>query len=671
MQLSFRTKYLSIDGFPTTELPTFTVVIGINGAGKTHLLRAIKTGAIQNSLTPPPQSRSPAMLIHSQNGIILLSKDGVPEFENDSQAIVRSSQSTISHYTSAINQSRNSPFKPFEIVRGQMLQSVTGKLVKVLGDGANVISGKDPWRLGIDNLTDVLSTAGHSVPEELAELFDEARLDIFDQGRFPDPDKGHFVSEVNRAARILEKDPLLVTEYDTASLPHWGGTSQFAADMAMVFGRYRDARLKNQLQSLKDEEESTSLAYSKEEFERYHGVPPWDLLNDLLRSLELPVRVIRPNLHSFDDVHLLLVNAKSGDPISVEAMSSGERVLFKFALSLFDYNDNLIGVARPKVLLLDEIDASLHPEMVVKLMNRIQDGLVTRFGMSCIMTTHSPTTAALAPEDSLFEMLGDGNGLQKISKKEALRKLTFGVPSLAIEYESRRQVIVESNTDAELFSKIYSVIKSKIYLDSDLDFISCGVRNKDGHEKNGGCGVVTDLVAKLTDAGANSIFGLVDWDGEANPTDRVKVLAHNVRDGIENVLLDPLLVAALLIKVRRVPAGLLDGVTFVSMASASVEELQAIVDVVQNAVLEGDQHPDLIAVDYIGGFQLKVAERYLRMDDHKLESAIARAFPYFVRFEKNRGMATRDIVNDVLTEHTNFVPGDIIRAFRDISEATA
>lgn len=141
MQLSFRTKYLSIDGFPTTELPTFTVVIGINGAGKTHLLRAIKTGAIQNSLTPPPQSRSPAMLIHSQNGIILLSKDGVPEFENDSQAIVRSSQSTISHYTSAINQSRNSPFKPFEIVRGQMLQSVTGKLVKVLGDGANVIRG--------------------------------------------------------------------------------------------------------------------------------------------------------------------------------------------------------------------------------------------------------------------------------------------------------------------------------------------------------------------------------------------------------------------------------------------------------------------------------------------------------------------------------------------------
>lgn len=46
MKLSFARTARSISAFENTELPDFTVLTGLNGAGKTHLLRNIKDGDI-------------------------------------------------------------------------------------------------------------------------------------------------------------------------------------------------------------------------------------------------------------------------------------------------------------------------------------------------------------------------------------------------------------------------------------------------------------------------------------------------------------------------------------------------------------------------------------------------------------------------------------------------
>lgn len=42
MKLIFKEKHLSIDNFINVELPDFTVLTGINGAGKSHLLESIQ-----------------------------------------------------------------------------------------------------------------------------------------------------------------------------------------------------------------------------------------------------------------------------------------------------------------------------------------------------------------------------------------------------------------------------------------------------------------------------------------------------------------------------------------------------------------------------------------------------------------------------------------------------
>ena len=42
MQLYFKGSYISIDQFDSVEIPDFTVLTGVNGSGKSHLLEAIE-----------------------------------------------------------------------------------------------------------------------------------------------------------------------------------------------------------------------------------------------------------------------------------------------------------------------------------------------------------------------------------------------------------------------------------------------------------------------------------------------------------------------------------------------------------------------------------------------------------------------------------------------------
>lgn len=72
-----------------------------------------------------------------------------------------------------------------------------------------------------------------------------------------------------------------------------------------------------------------------------------------------------------------------------------------------------------------------------------------------------------------------------------------------------------------------------------------GIKGKDG-DVNTGCDAVKRIVKILADAGCSSIYGLIDCDGENQPSQRIAVLEVDRRDGLENIVFDPLLVAALL-----------------------------------------------------------------------------------------------------------------------------
>src|SRR5207247_9494265 len=120
------------------------------------------------------------------------------------------------------------------------------------------------------------------------------------------------------------------------------------------------------------------------------------------------------------------------------------------SLALSLYNSNF-DIEFPKIRLMNEPDAHLHHSMTRKFLDVIQNVFVNEKGVKVIMTTHSPSTVALAPEESIFLMNKTTPRIAKANKDEALRILTSGVPTLSINYENRRQVFVESKYDVEFY----------------------------------------------------------------------------------------------------------------------------------------------------------------------------------------------------------------------------
>ncbi|MEC5411744.1 AAA family ATPase [Aurantimonas sp. C2-4-R8] len=302
----------------------------------------------------------------------------------------------------------------------------------------------------------------------------------------------HRLSGVSKRP-LRDVSPLQISNEEIRELASWPTFSALEPNIAGVFAVYRDVRFANDMKRLTDEREGTKKHLDNIEFLESYGPPPWEKISTLLKNFGLNYNVVSPSHEISEACSFVLQRLDNGARVSIEALSLVEKVLLRFALSLLQFDPRRITVTEPKLLLLDEMDASLHPEMVHRWLTAIQEGLVVERGMFCILTTHSPTTVALAPEDALFEMADSASSPRKVTKQQALNRLTFGVPTLSIDYSGRRQVLVESDTDAASYEQLAAVMKARLNLPRTLTFMSTGVRNgKD--ETNTGCRSVSTNV---------------------------------------------------------------------------------------------------------------------------------------------------------------------------------
>ncbi len=613
MQLQFRRQHLSIAAFPPVALPQLAIIVGLNGSGKSHLLQAIANGAIANSVEelniqkPPMPDHSPIRLI----------VHGTP-------------QPLFGPYVSDAGQ-RN-PMEPgamYEQIRSTILKPFRERLDEISAGaiGGCLVAGEDLWRVGAAELSNRTAIGQAEIEAVFVEAENQLRQPRpVPQGRgggvlYPN-EPMLFTSAVAVADR-LGRAMLEIQSEHLRLFNRWGEADQFSFNLAPVFGNYRDAWSRNKLLGLAGRD-AAAASLTDEDFTAQFGPPPWDEINKTLNEFSLPYEVAAPDMADRSQVTVQLRKTATGDFVSFENLSSGEKVLFQLALSTFQPDEFFLTIRRPKVLLLDEMDASLHPEMVHRWLSAIQRSLVEAQGMHCIITTHSPTTVALAPEQSLFEMLDGRSGLANVTKQAALNKLTFGVPTLSIDYSGRTPVFTESDTDAAIYEGVYALIKSHISCERELNFLSTGLRDKDNDEINAGCTIVKQTVDRLTELGNSSIFGIIDWDGEAVSTDRIKVVAGGERNGIENVLLDPLLVALLLMKERRLPEGLHHIDRFAGAPTLEPLELQRLIDAIQLVVFPDAK--ERVEVKYIGGAEGYVFREYLEADDHGLEEALCTQF---------------------------------------------
>ncbi len=645
-QLTFSSAYKSITSLAAIDLPAFVVLTGRNGSGKTHLLEALKNGQVKSSLT---ENHNTEILLYDWNSII--PKDtGVFH--------------THKHLTQQSNwftQIRTHQDQAFPVIRQQA-----------------IAMGVPPEHC--TSLYKIKNLSRHKIGEFIADeaaaenAYNQIKQTLKTYGQnISSNTLGHIGDEsLKKLAPVVARErPELFLETSESKFFSdksflWGEVDPFEQAFGRLFSTYRDIIHHNdRLEKYPPPEEDGQKFLDETQFIKEHGIPPWDFVNKILETCNLDFRVNAPPLNEISSFEPKLKKLSSDVEMRFNDLSSGEKVLMSFALCLYNASDKRQKKKFPKLLLLDEVDSPLHPSMVVSLLNTIQTVLVDGEDISVILTTHSPSTVALAPEVSLYKMNPTGPIIEKCSKGEALSILTTGVPTLSVSFDGRRQIFVESRTDANLYDLLYQRYKGHLSSERSLVFVEVGNTDNSGGEKNAGCAQVSRLVDSLTTGGNQSVLGLVDWDGERESKGRIHVLSPGVRDGLESLLFDPALMVVTIAGLNAKYAkdnGILDPIdSYTSISNWNMVRWQRAIDVLQNIVLGAQQSQRAtIPVEYLNGMTLKVTREYLHLDDHHLEAKITQSFGFLKQKNNRAGGLMCHVVETVLADHSSLLPRDLL-----------
>jgi ABC-type Mn2+/Zn2+ transport system ATPase subunit len=325
------------------------------------------------------------------------------------------------------------------------------------------------------------------------------------------------------------------------------------------------------------------------------GPAPWDVANQIFQAAEFPYRVNSPMEGGLLDTYFLRLR-EPGKPYALHPheLSSGEKMLLALVMWLYNSQHH----ARfPKLLILDEPDAHLHPSMTRHFIRVIQEVLVERYGVRTILSTHSPSTVALAPEGSVFEMARTPPRIRRSpSKAQTVGLLTAGLVTVS---PASRFVLVEDASDVSFFSTVRDILtdygpsRDTKAIEPSPTIVFLPASTGTSKDKiGGGSTVVTSWVAKFDQAPLEGVFrGLIDRDAYNTPSDRVCVLS---RYSIENYLLDPFVVFGELVDHNVAPW--VQGVTVTPgeahrLREMSETQLQAIVAVIASTV-----EPELVGL---------------------------------------------------------------------------
>lgn len=425
-------------------------------------------------------------------------------------------------------------------------------------------------------------------------------------------------------------------------------------NLSSIFTSYYKRKLQNYL----NKEFNSELYLSDEEFIDKYGDDPIKIFNGYLSLFndEIKIEYNKPN--NFEaEPRVKLKNCRTGDLINFNDLSTGEKVIFKVLITIYSSELNLLK--KVNVLLLDEIDSGLHPSMMSQFLKYVKEIFIDNMNVKIIMTTHSPTTVALIKESSIFFVQKNDPRIIKISKAEAIKKLTEDIPMLNIDFSCKRKVFVESEKDEKLYTKIYNLLLGNGFVKNDkpLVFISSGISDSDS---TGSCVLVKEFCSKFLQGGDTTVYGIVDWDKKNISHDNVLVLSENKKYTIENNLLDPLLIGMLLVKKNLSEKYGLNVSKFIDFNDISLIECQSLINIILDKV--GLSDGNCKKIKYCNGFEVDISVAFLELQGHDLESIYKNSFPQLKEYRD----LNAEVIDSVIREYTSFCPIDFKELFEEI-----
>ena len=633
------------------DLSNFTILTGVNGSGKTQLLEAISSNLISVDGTLSNNDKNALFRLFDWNNL-------TPN--NSDTAIGSQLVKELSSYWH-IFRKRLEDYKKLLNGRSHLIDQKD--LIEIIGqDAAGTFSmSQDELQSKIGN--GALASEIYNMIRQNRENYNGDVDSNFSQNRVP------YMQMIDHLKENLQKPVLDIDENDfygsiiIATSP----SDIFQQSFSRLFVAYEKMRIDNKFNKYLHEQGEEISFLTDDDFVKRYGDPPWEFLNSVLESSNLDFRVTKPTrVREEVPYQAKLIHQRSGDELVFSDLSSGEKILMSFTLCLYYAEDKRQIVQYPQVLLFDEIDAPLHPSMTQSLLDTIQSTLVGKHGRKVIMTTHSPSTVALAPEDSVYIMEKDGyERIKKISRDGALALLTTGVPTLSIDYENRRQVFVESKYDVAYYEKLYNFCRSHLEPKISLTFIASGFG------KQGNCNQVEHIVNGLANGGNRNAYGVIDWDTRNQGNLHVKVLGKGKRYSIENYLLEPIFIALLLLKDSKINGshlGLDAQENYRSISSKIDSELlHVMTNFVASEFLKKYPTADSSTLNcqYIGGYSVKVPNWYLKHQGHELEEMLKLVFPSLNQYHKESALKMA-VLDKVLLEFPELLSVDFVELFKEI-----
>lgn len=476
--------------------------------------------------------------------------------------------------------------------------------------------------------------------------------------------------QVVAISKKLDKSPNELTESDINSLVSVSALSDkplLNGQLALIFKTYYKRYIDNKLNKIYEEEGYTDVpAYlDDDEFLERYGEPPWCFVNRLIDRMQLPYKANNPIGENRDvTFNFKLIHKKTGQEINMMGLSTGELTLMSLALVVYNSED---APSRTDFIILDEPDSPLHPSMSKLMLEILEEEIVKKHGIPVLLSTHSPTTIALAPVSSLY-IMGDDKIPVPCSLQDSIDILSYGIPNLKVSVESRRQVFVESVNDVRYYESLFNVLSRKISFDTFPQFLP-------PHKQEGSnCSDVFNIVRSLRGFGNDQIYGLIDWDLVNKSENQIVILGLGKRYAIENYIFEPHLLALYLIHKNFLDPsdlGISDCQSYIEVSKKIADDsgtLQVLVDSVQNRVF-GVCEEDVINIDsqLIGGEIISIRGEFFQKNGHDLEERIKQIWPQLKGVKSNNSgdsALKMDLIGTVIKSFPELVSKDIVETFK-------
>lgn len=600
MRIKINKTYKSLIAGKEVELPDFCVLTGKNGSGKSHFLEALTKNGMAS--------------IYDENGVIYNVSDAkyIPFGGLNPQIDAECNLEKLNQFVNECN---------------LILQQIV-----TLFKNTPAVANKKEWLL--DQLNNPFhhgfgdnpraKTALKTILEKSGEDFDQLTEE-----------------DIRQHIQYLDFEDKTI----------------FNGHFALIFKAYHVKYDDNEYKKYQNAINHTNFkVLSKEQFVELNGPEPWDFVDGILKDAKIPYSVSNPKGTDRDSTFAFkLIDNQKGIDIQPSFLSTGEKVLMSLALAIYDSSNNNI---KNKILLIDEPDAALHPEFSKFLLTAIKKHIVDGAGVKVVITTHSPTTVAMADEDWLYEMDKEEKIPQKVSKQRALSILTADIPSLRVSISNRRIVFVESSYDAENYERIFELLNPRVRFEIQPAFYA--PHNREGTN----CSDVIELMNKLVET--DGVYGVIDYDGHNRSSDKIKVMGDNgeCRYTIENYIFDPIFVGLAILRDGLAPNA--PKIDYVHFDEADYSVKQGLIDWAMSEL--NLNSGSRVQYETVSGEKFEINSDWVRHKGHELEDKILAKWPAFNRLKRGNGdnALKSALLSSVIRDYPQYLSKDFELLFKSM-----